>query len=105
MNMNTDVCIVGAGPGGALLAYLLAKNNISTVLVERHSGIDKEFRGEHLNSEGEQILKKHHLYEKVKEYGLLLMDRVEYWNNNKYFVWHVNNIGLLLIMVDFVIIT
>ncbi|WP_088071710.1 FAD-dependent monooxygenase [Gottfriedia luciferensis] len=83
MNINTDVCIVGAGPGGALLAYLLAKQNISTVLVERHIGIDKEFRGEHLNSEGEQILKKHHLYEKVQEYGLLLMDRVEYWEDNK----------------------
>ncbi|PGS48639.1 FAD-dependent monooxygenase [Bacillus sp. AFS041924] len=83
MIMNTEVCIVGAGPGGALLAYLLAKNNISTVLVERHSGIDKEFRGEHLNSEGEQLLKKHNLYEKVKEYGLLLMERVEYWSGNK----------------------
>ncbi|PEJ60564.1 FAD-binding protein [Bacillus sp. AFS002410] len=83
MNVNTEVCIVGAGPGGALLAYLLAKNNISTVLVERHNGIDKEFRGEHLNSEGEQVLKKHRLYEKVKEYGLLLMDRVEYWSENK----------------------
>ncbi|WP_088012271.1 FAD-dependent monooxygenase [Gottfriedia acidiceleris] len=83
MKMNTEVCIVGAGPGGALLAYLLAKNNISTVLVERHNGIDKEFRGEHLNSDGEQILKKHHLYDKVQEYGLLLMDRVEYWNGNK----------------------
>ena len=24
---QADVCIVGAGPGGALLAYLLASNN------------------------------------------------------------------------------
>lgn len=83
MNYKTEVCIVGAGPGGALLAYLLAKNNISTILVERHSVINKEFRGEHLNSEGEQILKKHDLFEKVEEYGLLMMERVEYWNNNK----------------------
>ncbi|WP_088042293.1 FAD-dependent monooxygenase [Bacillus sp. EAC] len=83
MDIKTEVCIVGAGPGGAFLAYLFAKNGISTILVERHGGIDKEFRGEHLNSEGELILKRHNLFEKVKEYGLLMMDRVEYWDQSK----------------------
>ncbi|MHC0035429.1 FAD-dependent monooxygenase [Pseudoneobacillus sp. C159] len=80
MKIETDVCIVGGGPGGALLAYILAKNNISTVLLERHEKIDKEFRGEHLNEEGEQILKRYGLYEKIEQYGLLLMERVEYWD-------------------------
>jgi 2-polyprenyl-6-methoxyphenol hydroxylase-like FAD-dependent oxidoreductase len=80
MNYQTDVCIVGGGPGGALLAYILAKQNISTILLERHEGIDKEFRGEHLNEEGESILKEHALYEKIEDYGLLLMKRVEYWD-------------------------
>ena len=28
MNYQTDVCIVGGGPGGALLAYILAKAKI-----------------------------------------------------------------------------
>lgn len=80
MNLEADVCIVGAGPGGALLGYLLAKSGVSTIVLERHAGIDKEFRGEHLNKDGEYILKKYGLYEKVKKAGLLLMDRVEYWN-------------------------
>jgi len=57
MNLEADVCIVGAGPGGALLGYLLAKKGISTIVLERHKGIDKEFRGEHLNQDGEQVLK------------------------------------------------
>ena len=66
MNYQTDVCIIGAGPGGALLAYLLAKQNISTILIERSDELGKEFRGEHLNEDGEMILKKHHILEEIE---------------------------------------
>lgn len=83
MNIKADVCIVGAGPGGALLGYLLAKNNISVVLIERHQGLDHEFRGEHLNNEGEKILKKHLLFKKLEKYGFLFMEKVEYWEQGK----------------------
>lgn len=81
MNLEADVCIVGAGPGGALLGYLLAKNGISTIVLERHTGIDKEFRGEHLNQDGEQVLKKYNLFDQVKRAGLLFMERIEYWHH------------------------
>lgn len=80
MDMDSDVCIVGAGPGGALLGYLLAKKGISTIVLERHMDIDKEFRGEHLNQDGERILKKYGLYDRVEQAGLLLMERIEYWH-------------------------
>ncbi|MEH7305991.1 FAD-dependent monooxygenase [Neobacillus drentensis] len=83
MNLEADVCIVGAGPGGALLGYLLAMKGISTIVLERHTGIDKEFRGEHLNQDGERVLKKYGLYEQVEDTGLLLMERVEYWQHGK----------------------
>ncbi|WP_078412379.1 FAD-dependent monooxygenase [Priestia abyssalis] len=85
MNLEADVCIVGAGPGGALLAYLLAANNLSTIVLERHKGIDKEFRGEHLNQEGEAVLRAYGLYEQVEREGLLLMERVEYWHHGQAF--------------------
>lgn len=80
-----DVCIVGAGPAGALLAYILAKHNISVILVERHESINKEFRGEHLNETGEVILRKYGLFEELEKIGLLRMERVEYWNEGKIF--------------------
>lgn len=83
MNLKADVCIVGAGPGGALLGYLLAKKGISTIVLERHTGIDKEFRGEHLNKDGERVLQNYDLYDQVEAAGLLLMERVEYWQNGK----------------------
>jgi 2-polyprenyl-6-methoxyphenol hydroxylase-like FAD-dependent oxidoreductase len=85
MTLKTDVCIVGAGPGGALLSYLLAKQEISVILLERHSEIAKEFRGEHLNEEGEAILKQYGLFDKVEELGLLRMETLEYWEDGKLF--------------------
>lgn len=83
MIYKADVCIVGAGPGGALLAYLLAKKNVSVILLERHAAMAREFRGEHLNEEGEAILKKHGLFSAVEELGLLRMEQIEYWNDGK----------------------
>ncbi|WP_285768224.1 FAD-dependent monooxygenase [Peribacillus sp. SI8-4] len=85
MVVKTDVCIVGGGPGGALLACLLAKRGISVILLERHSGVAREFRGEFLNEEGEDILKKHGLFESVEKRGLLRMDQIEYWNGGRLF--------------------
>ena len=83
MIYHADVCIVGAGPGGALLAYLLAKKNVSVILLERHADMAREFRGEHLNEEGVAILKKYGLFSAVEELGLLRMEKIEYWNQGK----------------------
>lgn len=85
MNYKVDVCIVGAGPGGALLAYLLAKKNVSVLLLEQHAAVGKAFRGEHLNEEGETILKEHGLFEKIEKQGLLRMEKLEYWHGGKAF--------------------
>ena len=83
MIYKADVCIVGAGPGGALLAYLLAKKNVSVILIERHAEMAREFRGEHLNEDGEAILKKYGLFSAIEELGLLRMEQIEYWNQGK----------------------
>lgn len=40
------VVIVGAGPAGATLAYLLARNGVEVTLLERHTDFSREFRGE-----------------------------------------------------------
>ena len=83
MNQKVDVCIAGAGPGGALLAYLLAKKGISVLLLERSGQIAKTFRGEHINEEGEAILKKHGLFDAVEKLGLLKMEQLEYWQDGR----------------------
>ena len=51
--------------------------------LERHAEMAREFRGEHLNEEGEAILKKYGLFDAVEELGLLRMEQIEYWNQGK----------------------
>ena len=46
------VVIVGAGPAGAALAYLLARRGVEVTLLERHSGFERTFRGDGLQPSG-----------------------------------------------------
>jgi 2-polyprenyl-6-methoxyphenol hydroxylase-like FAD-dependent oxidoreductase len=39
-------CVVGAGPAGAVLAYMLARKGISVALLEAHLDFDRDFRGD-----------------------------------------------------------
>ena len=48
----SHVVIVGAGPAGASLAYLLARRGVQVTLLERQQGFDREFRGEILTPSG-----------------------------------------------------
>jgi 2-polyprenyl-6-methoxyphenol hydroxylase-like FAD-dependent oxidoreductase len=50
------IVIVGAGPAGAALAYLLARRGIDTTLLERHADFEREFRGEVLMPSGRDAL-------------------------------------------------
>ena len=42
---NAEVVIVGCGPGGAVLAYLLARSGVDVALLERASTFEREYRG------------------------------------------------------------
>ncbi|MFH8409705.1 FAD-dependent monooxygenase [Streptomyces sp. NPDC018019] len=43
---RTDVCVVGAGPGGLTLALLLLRSGLRVTVVEKTRSRDREFRGE-----------------------------------------------------------
>ena len=43
---HTSCCIVGGGPGGAVLALLLARKGVPVVLLEAHEDFDRDFRGD-----------------------------------------------------------
>ena len=53
---ETDIAVVGAGGGGAVLALALAKKGIKTIVLEQAPGPPKGLRGEILQPNGQQVL-------------------------------------------------
>ena len=43
---ETTCCVVGGGPAGVFLSYLLACNGVSVILLEAHRDFDRKFRGD-----------------------------------------------------------
>src|SRR5207248_9764654 len=43
---QTTCCVVGAGPAGAVLSFMLARQGIPVMLLEAHLDFDRDFRGD-----------------------------------------------------------
>src|SRR5215831_9750790 len=53
---QASCCVVGSGPAGAMLALLLARNNVPVSLLEVHKDFDREFRGDTIHPSTLEIL-------------------------------------------------
>ncbi|MDX6614708.1 MAG: hypothetical protein QOD75_3894 [Blastocatellia bacterium] len=53
---QTTCCIVGAGPGGVMLARILARQGIDVTLLEAHEDFDRDFRGDTIHPSVLEIL-------------------------------------------------
>jgi 2-polyprenyl-6-methoxyphenol hydroxylase-like FAD-dependent oxidoreductase len=67
MNEETRCVIAGAGPGGSMLALLLARRGVPVTLLEMHKDFDREFRGDTVHPSTMEILDQLGLAEKVHE--------------------------------------
>lgn len=67
LNEQSNVCIVGGGPGGAMLALLLARKGISVTLIEQHKTFNRSFRGEVFHSSIMEIMDELGLVDKLLE--------------------------------------
>jgi 2-polyprenyl-6-methoxyphenol hydroxylase-like FAD-dependent oxidoreductase len=56
MTEETDVAVVGAGGGGAVLALALAKQGVRTVVLDQATGPPRGLRGEILQPNGQRVL-------------------------------------------------
>jgi len=44
--LRTTCCIVGGGPAGMMLGFLLARAGIETIVLEKHADFFRDFRGD-----------------------------------------------------------
>jgi 2-polyprenyl-6-methoxyphenol hydroxylase-like FAD-dependent oxidoreductase len=65
--MSEPVVIVGGGPAGAALSYILARNGIRVTLLERHDDFGREFRGEGVQPSGLECIEQMGLAEALAE--------------------------------------
>jgi 2-polyprenyl-6-methoxyphenol hydroxylase-like FAD-dependent oxidoreductase len=54
--IKTDCCIVGGGPAGIMLGYLLARAGVEVVVVEKHADFHRDFRGDTVHPSTLQVL-------------------------------------------------
>src|SRR5215472_9394737 len=55
---QTNCCIVGGGPAGVLLAFLLARQGVPVTLLEAHTDVEREFRGDTLHPSIMELLEE-----------------------------------------------
>src|SRR5215472_11743396 len=67
MNEETRCVIAGAGPGGSMLALLLARRGVPVTLLEMHKDFDREFRGDTVHPSIMEILDQIGLAGKLHE--------------------------------------
>lgn len=77
------VVIVGAGPAGAALAYLLARRGVKVTLLERHSGFERTFRGDGLQPSGIDAFDQMGLGDRLRELPQAVVHTIEIYRGGR----------------------
>ena len=80
------VLVVGAGPAGASLAYVLASRGLDVVLLDRQLDFEREFRGEVLMPGGFEALAQAGLAAPLARVPEATFDEIEAFANGRSFV-------------------
>ncbi len=56
MGLETTCCVVGGGPAGVMLGYLLARRGIRVTVIEKHNDFFRDFRGDTVHPSTLEVL-------------------------------------------------
>lgn len=56
--IETRCCIVGGGPAGMMLGFLLARAGVQTLVIEKHADFLRDFRGDTVHPSTLQIMRE-----------------------------------------------
>ena len=54
--ITTRCCIVGGGPAGMMLGYLLGRAGVDTIVLEKHADFFRDFRGDTVHPSTLQVM-------------------------------------------------
>src|SRR5215813_6032728 len=74
------VVIVGAGPAGAALAYLLARRGVEVALLERHPDFERTFRGDGLQPSGIDAFDQMGLGDRLRQLPQAIINTIELYH-------------------------
>jgi 2-polyprenyl-6-methoxyphenol hydroxylase-like FAD-dependent oxidoreductase len=77
------VVIVGAGPAGAALAYLLARRGVEVSLLERHPDFERTFRGDGLQPSGIDAFDQMGLGERLRQLPRATIKTIELYQGGR----------------------
>jgi len=80
--IETTCCIVGGGPAGMMLGYLLARRGVAVTVLEKHEDFFRDFRGDTVHPSTLEVLKELSLldeflklpHQQVKSLGVVIGD-------------------------------
>jgi 2-polyprenyl-6-methoxyphenol hydroxylase-like FAD-dependent oxidoreductase len=73
---QTTCVVVGGGPAGMILAYMLARQHVPVVLLEAHKDFDRDFRGDTLHPSAMEIIDELGLAERLLQRRHTRIDHV-----------------------------
>ena len=77
------VVIVGAGPAGAALGYLLARRGVEVALLERHPDFARTFRGDGLQPSGVDAFDQMGLGDRLRQLPQAIINTIDLYQGGR----------------------